>query len=328
MKAPNSLARSLNSRVLGSLGRYEEAVTEAEKAVTLGGNDATAYAGLATALIRAGSPAEGANLIRKAMRLDPHYPPNYLTTLGQAQFDMENYKAAAATFERAIKRNIDNELPWIYLATTYAYLNRIDEGDAAIEAANDLRDRMGLGGSLSLERAQSANSPFTGEIDFSRFGGKFARERVRAGLSRLPMMTWQYLITVHLIPEPGMTRLEVEGAFEIDLATAKAFHSRGVVFIDLNDTGVWKQEHIPSSVNLPMFRNPADPTKPRFNKALLGQIVDETEELVFVGSISEDSAIPAFAAAKAIRWGFQHVYYFWGGISAWKEAGYSVQHSK
>jgi adenylate cyclase len=329
MKAPNSLARSLNSRVLGSLGRYEEAVIEAEKAVALGGNDATAYAGLAAALIRAGSPAEGADLIRKAMRLDPHYPPNYLITLGQAQFDMENYRAAAATFERAIKRNIDNELSWIYLAATYAYLNRIDEGDAAIEAANDLRSRMGLGGSLSLEGGgASGYSPFSGEIEFSRFGDKLARERVRAGLSRLPMMTWQYLITVHLVQEPGMTQWEVEGASEIDLATAKAFHSQGVVFIDLNDTGVWKQEHIPGSVNLPLFRNPADSIKPKFNKAVLGQIVDETEEFVFVGTIREDSPMVAIAAAIATRLGFQHVNYFWGGNSAWKEAGYSVQQSK
>ncbi len=39
--------------------------------------------------------------------------------LAAAQFGMERYEEAAATFERAVKRNPDNELPRIYLASSY-----------------------------------------------------------------------------------------------------------------------------------------------------------------------------------------------------------------
>jgi len=92
MKVPNSLAHTLQSKVLVSQSRYQEAVVEAEKAVALDGNKATAYAGLANALILAGKPAEGADLIRKSMRLDPHHPPGHLITLGQAQFEMDQFK--------------------------------------------------------------------------------------------------------------------------------------------------------------------------------------------------------------------------------------------
>ena len=109
MKVPNALAHTLQSRMLVSQGRYQEAVVEAEKAVALDGNKSTAYAGLANALILAGKPAEGADLIRKSMRLDPYHPPGHLITLGQAQFDMEQFKEAAATFERAVKRNVDDD---------------------------------------------------------------------------------------------------------------------------------------------------------------------------------------------------------------------------
>ena len=226
MKVPNALAHTLQSRVLVSQGRYQEAVVEAEKAVALDGNKATAYAGLANALILAGKPAEGADLIRKSMRLDPHHPPGHLITLGQAQFDMEQFEAAAATFERAVKRNVDDELPWIYLASSYGHLGRIKDADDAIESANDLRAERGES-YLNIE--SKTGNHFQGEIDFSRFGGKQAQERVRAGLTEIPALTWQNLAT-HF--DSGDHWFEVKGATAIDVLTAKSLHDSGVTFVD------------------------------------------------------------------------------------------------
>ena len=57
------------------------------------------------------------------------------------------------------------------------------DGEATIEATNDLRNRVGLG-ALSLERKTSDGyTPFYGEIDFALFGTKAARESLRAGLA-------------------------------------------------------------------------------------------------------------------------------------------------
>jgi len=166
-----------------SLGFPGEAVVEAEKAVALDANNATALAGLASALVQAEQPAEGLDYLQPAMRLDPHHPPSYRVTLGAAQFGMEHFEEAAATFERAVKRNPDNKLPLIYLDASYGHLGRIKDGDAALEAANDRRDQAGWG-SLSLERdEQQWDSPFEG-------GREDASGSVEPGIDAVFISDW------------------------------------------------------------------------------------------------------------------------------------------
>jgi TolB-like protein/class 3 adenylate cyclase len=325
LKAPTPLAHALQSRMFASLGFPGEAVIEAEKAVALDANDATALAGLANAMVLAGRPAEGLDSILQAMRLDPHHPPSYLITLGAAQFGTERYEEAAATFERAVNRNPDNELPLIYLAASYGHLGRIKDGDAAIEAANDLRAKAGMG-DLSLERKeQQWYSPFEGEIDFTRIGGRPAQERVRTGLSKIPALKWQYLVTPHLVLGSGNSWWEVEGATAVDATTAKSLYDRGVVFINVGTVDTWKAGHIPGTVSLPKVR-PKDPARERLKEATLVEIVDKSEEFVIYGGwIDEVDKSIAFASAKAVTWGFTQVYFFGGGLKAWYEAGYSVE---
>ena len=260
LKAPTPLAYALQSRIYASAGFHGEAVKEAEKAVALGDNDATAHAGLANALMLAERPTEAIEPIRTAMRLDPHHPPAYLITLGAAQFGLERYKEAATTFERAVKRYPDNELPLIYLASSYGHLGQIKDADNAIEAANDVRAKLGLD-DLTLEKKSPTftDSPFRGEIDFPRFGGKQAQERVRAGLTSVPALTWQYRVTTHSVLGAGNTWFEVKGATQIDIPTAKALHDRGVVFVDADSPDDWKKARIPGAINLTASRLMAPP---------------------------------------------------------------------
>ena len=129
LKTPNPLAHAHQSRVYLSLGFPGEAVREAEKAVALDSNDATSHATLANALVNDGRLQDGADAIRKAIRLDPHHPPNYLAILGAAQFGLERFEEAAKTFERALKRNPDKEKAMIYLASSYGYLGRMREAE-------------------------------------------------------------------------------------------------------------------------------------------------------------------------------------------------------
>ncbi len=285
-------------------------------------NDATALAGFATALIQANRPAEGLDHIEQAMRLDPHHPPSYLILLGAAQFGMEKFEEAAATFQRAIKRNPDNELPFIYLASVYGHLGRIEEADDAIEDANDLRNLAGLG-ELSLRevRAYSFN-PFDNEIDFARFGSKPVQDFVRAGLTDIPALKWQYLVTFHPILGSGNSWFEVEGATVIDIATAKSFHDRGVVFIDASKESVWKAAHIPGAVHLPWYRT-GGPNQVIFSKTTISEVAQHNDEIVLYDSAFPP--IPAAAVAKAVIWGYQKVYSFRRGAQAWKDAGYPVE---
>jgi len=325
MKVPNSIAHILRSRVLVSLNLYKEAAGEAEKAVALDTNDAEALSGLASALVLAGRPDEGLTLIKNAMRLDPYHPPKYLIILGAAEFGMGRYEEAVSTFRRAVKRNIDNEIPWIYLAASYGNLGRFKDAGDAVESANDLRVKQGKD-SLSLERKRSEwYSPFKGGIDFSRFGVKQAQERVRAGLTEIPALKWQYLVTPRGTGEN--VKFEVKGATEIDVRKAKSLYDRGVTFVDArphegSDNKGWISGAVPLSVS----RSGA-PNNRGLTETTLMNILDKTDEVVFYCH-DRVSQYPAFASAKALNWGYQNVFFLAEGFPSWKEAGYPVETGK
>jgi len=190
-KTPNLLAHAQQSRIYLSLGLPDKAVHEAEKAVALDPNSASAYAALANTLTLTNRPQEGLDAIRKAMRLDPHHPPEYLAILGVAQFGLEQFEVAVTSFERAIKRNPDSETSLIYLASSYGHLGNLRKAEATIETANDLRATNSLS-ALSLKSNIEGCSG--GAIDFPRFGPKRAQDRLRLGLSKIPALDWQNLI--------------------------------------------------------------------------------------------------------------------------------------
>jgi TolB-like protein/class 3 adenylate cyclase/rhodanese-related sulfurtransferase len=327
LKTPTPLAHVLQARIFADWGYPGEALAEAEKAVALDGNDAPALAGLADALVKVDRAAEGLDYIEQAMRLDPHHPPSYLIILGAAQFGLEDFEDAAVTFERAVKRNPDNEIPFIYLASAYGHLDRIDDADDVIGEANKLRNLMGLRELTLRDAATYAYNPNPSyrQIDFARFGSKPVQDRVRAGLTDIPELKWQYLITIHRVLGPGNTWWEVEGATQIDVTTAKSLYDRGVVFINVTIETVWKAGHIPGTVHLPQY-HPNDPNKKRLTEATLLEIVDKNKEVVFYGGTTEEVGLSTPAAcAKALTWGFTQVYYFAGGLPAWKNAGYPVE---
>jgi TolB-like protein/class 3 adenylate cyclase/tetratricopeptide (TPR) repeat protein len=325
LAVPTPLAHVLQARMFADWGFPGEAVAEAEKAVALDGNDAAALAGLADALIKADRAAEGLDYIEQAMRLDPHHPPSYLITLGAAQFGMERFDEAAATFERAIKRNPNNEIPFIYLASAHGYLGRIDEADGVIDKVNHLRNLVGLG-ELSLRDVRTyAPDPRDVEIDFARFGAMRVQDLVRAGLTDIPALKWQYLVTAHTVIGLGQNSywFEVEGATEVDVPTAKSLYDRGVIFIDSSgDSQRRDAGFIPDTVHLSWERS-SDPNRVWFNQANLSEVADYDDEIVIYSSTGYGAS--PWETAKAVTWGYKNVYYFHGGALAWKEAGYPIE---
>jgi 3-mercaptopyruvate sulfurtransferase SseA len=200
------------------------------------------------------------------------------------------------------------------------------EAEDTIETTNELRATFKGLGELSLESTIiiEANSPFTGKIDFHSFGTKAAQERLRTGLSDIPALTWQYLVKSRYSGQDTGSTVEIEGATEIDLTTAKSFHDRGVLFVDLGSEaeGQWEKGRVSGAINLPWTGNGA--SKKRFRETSLNEILDKTEETVFYGC-SSTWCIPTRAIAKAVNWGYQKIYYFEGGAAAWKEAGHPVE---
>ena len=133
MNHPTSLVHQVASKMHTDSHQHEEAIAKAQRAIALNPNDANSYLTMAYALIYAGRPEEALDFVEKAMRLDPHYPAYYLLVLGLAHFSIEQYKEAANSFERALKRNPENYIPLIHLAAAYGYLGRKQEATAAIE---------------------------------------------------------------------------------------------------------------------------------------------------------------------------------------------------
>jgi adenylate cyclase len=126
---------------------------------------------MASALIWAGNPADGAEFIKKAMRLDPHYPPDYLYFLGKAQFFMGKYDKAAATLEEVKRRFPDYDWALFYLAATYGHLGRELEAKSAIQM---FYERMAISDSMFMNSLQWINTfPFKERKD---------AERLREGL--------------------------------------------------------------------------------------------------------------------------------------------------
>jgi TolB-like protein/Flp pilus assembly protein TadD len=151
MQDPTPLAHWIASDILRAGRRHQEAITEATRAIALDANDPIGYYAMSNALIWAGNPVAGTEFIKKAMRLDPHYPPDYLYSLGKAQFFMRRLDEAAATLEEVKQRFPDYDWTFFYLAATYGHLGREQEAKSAIKMFNERMTEAGLSTILSLQ---------------------------------------------------------------------------------------------------------------------------------------------------------------------------------
>lgn len=129
-----SQAHSVLGGVYAFKRQHALAVAENQAAVRLDPNNAAAHAWLAFALNFAGRPEETPALIDTAIRLNPHYPAQYLFILGQAEYVMGQTEEALATFRRALKRNPDHLSAHIYLAILLSERGQLEESRAEVQA--------------------------------------------------------------------------------------------------------------------------------------------------------------------------------------------------
>ncbi|MFQ5937665.1 MAG: rhodanese-like domain-containing protein [Acidiferrobacterales bacterium] len=302
---PTSLAHIVASEMLLWRSQHEEAITEAERAIRLGPNEAASYLPLASALTFAGRPDEAAEAVKKAMRLNPHYSPGYLSALGRAQFGMEQFAEAAATLERAVKRAPDVEFRYKWLAAAYGQLGRKQEAKAAIEKLNAIYAKRDAP-PYTLSRVGTWQT-FKKREDEERFREGLRKAGVPPGAD--PSTGYRELVT------KTSNGFEVKGATKIDVATAKALFDRGATFVDVRTPGDWREGIIPGAV---LFELHNDLSQER-----LAKVVRRDDEVVFYCA-GRSCYKSADACAKALTWGFRNVYYFARGFPGWGDAGHPV----
>ncbi len=85
--------------------KYDQAIAEAEQAIALDPNNAESYFFQASVLNMLGRPGEALGPLAQAMRLNPHYPPMYLSELGKAYYGVGRHAEAITTLKEAKKRS-------------------------------------------------------------------------------------------------------------------------------------------------------------------------------------------------------------------------------
>jgi adenylate cyclase len=146
--------------------QHDKAIAEAEKAIALNPNSAVAHMVLSQFLLYAGRQEEAIVHIKKAMRLSPYYPANYLALLADSYFFSRRYDQSIAVNKQLLERARKGEgsiiMPHLGLAASYMLLGK--EEKARFHAAEVLKTNPGY----SLKGFEIRN-PFKNPADVERF---------------------------------------------------------------------------------------------------------------------------------------------------------------
>ena len=170
MLDPTPLAHQVASAMLLHAQQHDEAIAEAKRGIASDPNDPDGYVAMANVLSFTGKPREALELVERAIRLNPHYPPHYLYQLGLAQFGMNRLDDSAASLERAITLNRDDYWSQRLLLAIYGLLGRREDASKLIAAIKG-KDQRGSAASFDplTIKAVAYWHPFANPADVERF---------------------------------------------------------------------------------------------------------------------------------------------------------------
>ena len=127
---------SSDARGFGELGfahlyrkEHDEAISAYERALSRNPNDADLMSDMADALAHCGRSEEAVELLKKAMRLNPFYPDQYLWHLGGAYFNLNDYDLAIQTIKSMQNPTEGRRI----LAASYGHLGKIREAEEQVK---------------------------------------------------------------------------------------------------------------------------------------------------------------------------------------------------
>jgi adenylate cyclase len=192
----------------------DQGVTELESAVRLAPNDAGVYFALAEGLNIAGRPAEAFAPIHTAMRLNPHYPANYLFNLGWAYWQTGQYAGAIATLKDAISRNPNFPPSYTSLAMSYRlqWLSQQSPDVQLLEEARAVMQQV-----LALNDSWYNTHRVLGYVYLNQRQYEQALGEMQRSVALAPTMAESYAALAEVLSRVG----KIEAALE---AAAQALH--------------------------------------------------------------------------------------------------------
>ena len=129
-------ARALLGHIYLLQGKYDDAVAEGKRAVSINPNAPRYIALLGLTLCNSGMPEEAITLLNKAIRLNPKPPPWYLQNLGRAYLLTGQFDKAISAYKESLHLNPDYLAGRTDLAA--AYILSDQEKEALAQAARIL----------------------------------------------------------------------------------------------------------------------------------------------------------------------------------------------
>ena len=170
MLDPTPLAHQVASAMLLRAQQHDEAIAEAKRAIAGDPNDPDGYVALANVLSFTGAAKDALEMVERAIRLNPHYPPHYLYQEGLARFGINDLHEAAKSLEQAIALNPDDYWSQRLLLATYGLLGRRADAAKLLDAIKG-REQRGLVASRDplTVTASTFSYPFVNRADIERF---------------------------------------------------------------------------------------------------------------------------------------------------------------
>jgi len=110
-------------------GDHDRAIEAAKRAIELDPNYPDGYTLLSSAYFFSGHPEKSLPLDRKAMRLDPAASFMYYMHQGRSHYVQGRYTEAIAALQEAVDRNYTQIQAHLWLAATYAQMDKLDDAD-------------------------------------------------------------------------------------------------------------------------------------------------------------------------------------------------------
>jgi tetratricopeptide (TPR) repeat protein len=124
---------------------YDEAMSEATKAVMDRPSCPAAYSIKASVLTYLDQASEAVDFAQYAIRLTPIHPPMYPAVLASAYYGSERYEQAIAAAKDAIELQSNDVSPYLYLAASNMALDRAEEARRAATKVLEMEPDFSVG---------------------------------------------------------------------------------------------------------------------------------------------------------------------------------------